>query len=57
MSHPLLDQLDQLLTLMERADKLEDKIAKDELTKYLRWATRKVVKAYWYSCQNTYAGE
>jgi hypothetical protein len=57
MSHPLLDQLDQLMTLLERADKLDDMVAKNDLTKYLRWASRKVAKAYWYSIEHTHIGD
>jgi hypothetical protein len=57
MSHPLLDQLDQLMTLLERADKLDDMVAKTDLTKYLRWAARKVAKAYWYSIEHTHVGD
>ena len=57
MSHPLLDQLDQLITLMERADKLDDVVAKEDLTKYLRWASRKVAKGYWYSIEHTTRGD
>jgi hypothetical protein len=57
MSHPLLDQLDQLMTLLQRADTLEDHVAKTDLTKYLRWAARKVAKAYWYSIEHTHIGD
>lgn len=57
MSHPLLDQLDQLLVLMERVNKLDDVVAKEDLTKYLRWAARKVAKAYWYSIEHTTRGD
>ena len=57
MSHPLLDQLDRLITLMERVNHLDDEVAKEDLKKYLRWAARKVAKGYWYSIEHTTRGD
>lgn len=57
MSHPLLDQLDQLISLMERVEKLTNDQGRLEIQKYLRWASRKVAKAYWYSIELTHAGD
>lgn len=57
MSHPLLDQLDQLVTLMERVEHLSNEQGRAEVQKYLRWAARKVAKAYWYSIELTHAGD
>lgn len=57
MSTSLLDQLDQLLNLMERVNELDDQIAKNDLSKYLRWAARKVAAAYWLSIESTNSGD
>lgn len=48
MSHPLLDQLDRIIDLLAKvhASPIEP-VHRVEIEKYLRWAARKVAKAYW----------
>jgi hypothetical protein len=47
-----LEQADKLIDMIARVNALElEKAHKDELLKYLRWALRKAVKAYWYSTE------
>ena len=49
-----LEQADKLIDMIARVNALElEKAHKDELLKYLRWALRKAVKAYWYSTEIT----
>jgi tRNA A37 threonylcarbamoyladenosine dehydratase len=47
-----LEQADKLIDMIARVNALDmEKSHKDELLKYLRWALRKAVKAYWYSTE------
>jgi hypothetical protein len=47
-----LDNAERLVVLIGRVTELNvDQAHKDELLKYLRWALRKAVKAYWYSTE------
>jgi hypothetical protein len=47
-----LEDADRLVDLIARVTALDiEKHAKDEILKYLRWALRKAVKAYWYSTE------
>jgi hypothetical protein len=47
-----LDNAEKLIELIAKVSALEiEKHAKDEILKYLRWALRKAVKAYWYSTE------
>ena len=47
-----LENADRLIDLIARVTALDiEKHAKDEILKYLRWALRKSVKAYWYSTE------
>lgn len=48
MSHPLLNQLDRIIDLLAKvhASPIEP-VHRVEIEKYLRWAARKVAKAYW----------
>jgi len=47
-----LEQADRLIDMIARVNALDmEKSHKDELLKYLRWALRKAVKAYWYSTE------
>lgn len=53
MSHPLLNQLDRIIDLLAKvhASPIEP-VHRVEIEKYLRWAARKVAKAYWSSVDN-----
>ena len=49
-----LEDADKLIDLIGRVNALNiEKAHKEELLKYLRWALRKAVKAYWYSTERT----
>jgi hypothetical protein len=49
-----LDNAEKLIELIAKVSALDiEKHAKDEILKYLRWALRKAVKAYWYSTEIT----
>jgi hypothetical protein len=48
MSHPLLEQLDRIIDLIDKVHNSSIEPAhRVEVEKYLRWAARKVTKAYW----------
>jgi hypothetical protein len=47
-----LDNAERLVVLIGKVTELNvDQAHKDELLKYLRWALRKAVQAYWYSTE------
>ena len=47
-----LNDADRLVDLIGRVNALDlEKAHKEEILKYLRWALRKAVKAYWYSTE------
>lgn len=47
-----LNDADRLVNLIGRVNALDlEKAHKEEILKYLRWALRKAVKAYWYSTE------
>lgn len=53
MSHPLLDQLDRIINLLDKVHNSSiEPVHRVEIEKYLRWAARKVAKAYWSSVDN-----
>lgn len=50
MSHPLLDQMDRLIELLDKVHNSSiEPVHRVEIEKYLRWAARKVAKTYWAS--------
>lgn len=49
-----LEDADKLIDLIGRVNTLDiDKASKEEIIRYLRWALRKCVKAYWRGIEDT----
>lgn len=48
MSHPLLDQMDRLIDLIDKVDNSSiDQPFRDDIKKYLRWAIQETAKTVW----------